>query len=230
MLVLIRMIAEEKGRGLRDHIVAHRKGGMIWNFIDANRGALNQALAGTGRMLYMTLLAKRVQRGDVSLMIHVSDPKKLGPFLVERVGAIPGVTSFTCIGLYAPHFFPVPKDTSGYQRYSIAVDTEPGACAAVYEEIKGLTQPEGMPKTYIWYNFGDFGSTIQFSVLTEDESSMRSQLGRYVATIRGVRGYEVMPVEATRPLIRYDEWTAYAKEHRLTTAWDDHEMIREFEL
>lgn len=208
--------------------MAHRKGGMIWQHIIENMDALNAVLEGEGRVLYLTRMAKRVQSGDVSLMLHTTNPSRLAGFIIERIAQIDGVTGVKHIGLHRPHFFPVHRDTSLYERFAVRIDTQPAACEEVYTTLTQVDCPDCLHKSYICYNFGDFDSTVQFSLLTEDEQCLREFLGQSVAVPPGVRGYEVMPVEATHPLINYDEWKTYATRHGLTTSWDDTTMIKGF--
>jgi len=229
MLVLIRMLAEDSKKRDDDHMLAHRKGHLIWEHIIHEKKQMETALQGQAQMLYLTLLARSVKRGDVSLFLHVTGKSVLGDFIVNRLSQIPGVTHINCVGLHEPIFFPFPKDASNWIRLSVLLDVQPVMVRDVYRMVAGQQCPVGMRKSYVCYNFSDFKGGVQFSLFTQSRDLSVRHLDNDISTLPGVRGYQLMPIEASHPLISHEEWKRYSKKHKLITTWDQERMLEQFE-
>lgn len=228
MIGIVRILSEEEGKKLRDFVVAHRKGARIWDYIIEHKDELQSAIEGKGHMLYLTRLAKRARRGDVSLFVHMSELKELADFVANHLSKIEGVTNIWIVNLFKPMFYPLPKDTKGLKRFAITVNTVPQLTSEVYEALAESTLPDGLIKAYLGYTFSSFGESVQFSLLAEHDEAIKDYVSDTVAQIPGVKRTHVFPIEMTRPLVSYDEWKEYSTKHSIVTSWDDEQMLEHF--
>jgi hypothetical protein len=229
MIAIIRMLSEEQGKKLRDFVVAHKTGSRIWDYIIEHRDELQAAIEGKGHLLYLTRLAKIAKRGDVSLLVHMSEPNELADFVANHLSKIEGVTSIWIINLFKPVFYPLPKDTKRFKRFAITVNTIPQLTSEVYNELANTAPPEGVIKTYLGYTFSAFGESVQFSLLAEHDEAVNNYISETVAKMPGVKRTHVFPIEMTRPLVSYDEWKEYSAKHSIVTSWDDGHMMSQLE-
>jgi hypothetical protein len=228
MLVLIRMVSDKRGDNLRELVAAHKGGEGIWQAVVERQREMEAGLRGKGRMLYLTRLAKKARRGDVSLFVHVTDPAPLGSFITEHLCRIPSLTGIQCIGLHQPTFWPLPRDTKDLRRFAVAVQAAPQNVCEVYAALARLEPPPTVRWSYLCYNFSAFDAALQFSMLAMDEAALAGYLARTVSSIKGVLGLEVMPIEQTKPMISYDDWKDYSQRHGLVLAWDQETMLKQF--
>ena len=136
MIGIVRILSEERGKKLRDFVVAHKKGSRIWNYIIEHKAELQAAIEGKGRLLYLTRLAKISKRGDVSLLVHMSEQNELADFVANHLSKIEGVTSIWIINLFKPVFYPLPRDTKHFKRFAVTVNTVPRQTSEVYETLR----------------------------------------------------------------------------------------------
>ncbi len=229
MIAIIRIVSEEEGNKLRDFVAAHRKGGLISDYIVEHREELQSAIEGKGRLLYLTRLARKARRGDLSLLVHMNEPNELAEFIANHIGGIEGITSIWVVNLYKPIFYPLPKDTKRFKRYVVTLNCVPQQASSIYETLVESDMPRGTAMAYLGYSYSSFGESIQFSVLAEHDEAVKSYLSDTISPMPGVKRTHLFPIEMTRPLVSYDEWKDYSATHGIITSWDDEHMLKQFE-
>jgi hypothetical protein len=230
MMYLVRMLAETAdGSKIGDKFDSDAKGRVIWNYILDHKEELQEALRGRGRLLYLTRFFQQPGRGDVSLCFHLTDATVLPFFIAGHLTKIKGVTSLRLINLLAPVFSPLPKDTRGLRRYIVNIDVAPSYSESAYDRLVAMGLGEKVMKSYVAYKFSTFGSSIQYSVLARNDEDVRSSMENVRRSVTGVRGAECFEVQATRPLISYDEWIEYSGQYSIVPSWDDDRMVMNFQ-
>jgi len=209
MIAIVRMRAQDQ----RD---------TLWEYLSEHAGQLQDRLAHEGRLLF---LSQRARHEDVSLFVHVADPDVLAGFVVHDLAKIEGLTGCWMINMLKPLFFPLPRDTSGMSRHAITVRAFPPKLEDVYSSLSRLDAPPGVLMAYLALTCHLYGDCLQFSVLTEDEESLNQYLDQGARTLPGVLHLTVSPIERTKPLVSYDEWSDYSATH---PSWDPAHMINQF--
>lgn len=228
MIAIIRILSEEQGDRLTDAVAAHRKGSEISDYIIEHKDELQDAIEGKGHLLYLTRLARKARRGDVSLVVHMNEPGQVAEFVATHLSKIEGITSLWIINLFKPVFYPLPKDTRRFKRYTITINTVPQLTSEVYDKLESSKLPKGLFKTYIGYTFSSFGESIQFSLLAEHDEAANSYLAE-LGGMPGVKRTHLFAIEMTKPLFSYDEWKEYSRKHNIVPSWDDKTMMGQFE-
>jgi hypothetical protein len=229
VIAIVRMLSEEQGKKMRDFVAAHKKATRIWDHIVEHKDELQAAIEGKGCLLYLTRLAKKARRGDLSLFVHMSEPNELADFIANHLSKIEGITSIWIIDLFKPVFYPLPKDTRRHKRFAITLNSIPQLTSEVYESLGSSALPEGLIKTYLGYTFSSFGESVQFSLLVEHNEAVESYPADVIAQIPGVKRTHLYPIEMTKPLVSYEEWKEYSARHGIVTSWDDEHMMAQLE-
>lgn len=229
MIAIVRIVSEEEGKKLRDFVAAHRKGGLISDYIVEHRDKLQAAIEGKGRLLYLTRLARKARRGDLSLVVHMNEPSELAEFVANHLGKIESITSIWVVNLFKPVFYPMPKDTRRFKRYVVTLNCVPQQTSDIYETLVESDLPQGVARAYLGYSYSSFGEAIQFSVLAENDEAVKGYLSDVIAPMPGVKRTHLFPIEMTKPLVSYEEWKEYSATHGIVTSWDDEHMLKQFE-
>jgi hypothetical protein len=225
---IVRILSEEQGEKMRDFVAAHRKGSRISDHIIDHKAKLQAAIEGKGHLLYLTRLAKRARRGDLSLLVHMNEPNELADFIANHLSKIDGITSIWVVNLFKPVFYPLPKDTKGLKRFVITTHCTPQMTSDTYDALAQAALPEGLMKSYLGYTFSSFGESVQFSILSENDVIVENYIADIVQHLPGVKRSHLYPIEMTKPLVSYEEWKDYSKKHSIVTSWDDEQMIAQF--
>jgi len=212
MIAIVRMKAQERRDRLWDSILAHVP-------------ELQERLQKQGCLLY---LSQRAGHKDSSLFVHVADPDVLGSLIADNLSKLEGLTGCWVITMLQPIFFPLPRDTRKFRRYTVTLKVFPSRLADVYKSLSRTDPPPGIMMAYLAYTCHLYGDCMQFSALAEDEPSIMSYLDEKVRTLPGVLQMTASPIEKTRPLISYDEWKNYSTRHSLVPPWNEAQMIQQF--
>jgi len=213
MISIIRMKCQSEKKGICDYIISHRQ-------------ELQKSIKNKGQLLY---LSKRVKHDDISLFVHTMEPDVLGNFVANYLSKIEDVTGIWVINLFKPIFYPLPRDTKDFQRFSIILRVYTGKLKEVYQNLAVSVLPEGLKKAYLAYTFHLFGDSIQFSVLVDKASTIENYVAKSVDLLPGVLKSTVVPIERTKPLVSYEEWRKYSSEHGIIPSWDEELMIKQFQ-
>ena len=213
MIFIVRLKPQENREKIYDDIFSQRK-------------ELQKGIAGKGRLLYLSKLAKHE---DVSLFIHILDPDFLGDYIADHLSKIEHITSAWIINLIKPIFYPLPKDTKNMKRYTITLKVFPKNLKNVYQNIAAATLPPQLKMAYVAYTCHLFGDCIRFSILAEDEETLNRYRAGEIEKMPGVLRITTNLVERTKPLISYEEWKQYSLKHRIVLSWDEELMINQFQ-
>jgi len=213
MISIIRLSSQERKERICDSVIAQ---------LDE----LQESLKDKGLPLYLT---QRAKHEDVSLFIHTVDPNFLGDFIAESLSRIEHVTGIWLIPLIQPIFYPLPKDTKHMKRFAISLKVFTNHLKDVYRNIATAKLPEGLKLAYLAYTFHLFEDSLQFSILTENEETLRNYLTDVVEKIPGVLRTTVNLIERTRPLVSYERWREYSSKHGIVPSWDENSMIGQFQ-
>lgn len=215
MISIVRMQVQEKDRKER-----------VWNHIVEEKEELQKTIEGGGRLLY---LSERSNHEDLSLFLHLASPDVLADFIVNDLTKIQDITGIWVINLLKPMFFPLPKDTRNVKRYMLTVRVFPKKLGEVYENLAKMSLPKGLTMSYLAFTFRLFGHCIQFSLLAEEEETLRTYLSDVVDKMPGVLRTTVNVIERTKPLLSYEQWKQYAIKHWIVPSWDEEHMIGQFQ-
>lgn len=213
MISIIRLNSQERKERICDLVVA-------------KLDELQESLKDKGQLLYLT---KRAKHEDVSLFIHTVDPNFLGDFIAEDLNKIEHVTGIWVINMIKPIFYPLPKDTRNRKRFAISLKVFIKNLKDVYRNIATARLPDGLKLAYVAYTFHLFEDSIQLSILTENEETLKNYLADVVEKMPGVLRTTVNLVERTRPLVSYDAWREYSLKHGIVPSWDENSMIGQFQ-
>ena len=213
MISIIRLQSQERKERICDLVMAH---------LDE----LQESIKDKGQLLYLT---KRAKHEDVSLFIHTIDPNYLGDFIAEGLNKIEHVTGIWVINMIKPIFYPLPKDTRNMKRFAISLKVFIKNLKDVYQNIATARLPDGLKLAYLAYTFHLFEDSIQLSILTENEETLKRYLTGVVEKLPGVLRTTVNLIERTRPLVSYDAWREYSLKHGIVPSWDENLMIGQFQ-
>lgn len=229
MMYLVRLVAGESGGTLRGAVASHKTGQQIFDWIVEKKADLQDSLEGKGKLLYLIRLGKKARRGDVSVCLHLSDLSLLGEFVTTHLASIPGVSGIRVVNLIDPVFYPLPKDTRELKRFVMNIDVSPTEVRALRDGIMQPDMADCVLKSYIAFKFSGYDSSIQFSVLSKSEHDVNDCLAKMRERLPAIRNVEMYELEATHPMLSYDEWKSYSAEHSLVTNWDDVKMMQQFQ-
>jgi hypothetical protein len=187
---------------------------------------LQESLKDEGQLLY---LSKRAKHEDVSLFIHTTSLHALGDFISKHLSKIENIEDIWVINMSKPKFYPLPRDTKNLKRFSVTLKVFPGNLDEVYHNIAAASLPDGLQMAYIAYTFHLFGDNIQFSLLADDEQVLNNYIVEVINKMPGVVNSTVNQIEMTSPLVSYEEWKKYSKEHGLVPSWDEASMVNQFQ-
>ncbi len=203
MIVIVRMLTDSDAKKL-------------WDSIIFQKDLLQSSLDKKGRLLYLT---KRVGCNEASLFIHTNDLNGVIDLVLGPLGKIEGVTDISIIHLLRPRFFPVPKDTYGMKRFVITAKVNPQQYREVYKKLLNPNIPEGLRKVYYAFTFQQHEGDLQYSLLAEEEESVRKFVTEHINTINGIISTQLQQAEKTKPFISYKEWLEYTSEGNAVPAW-----------
>ncbi|MFC2157588.1 hypothetical protein ACFLT9_07115 [Acidobacteriota bacterium] len=186
---------------------------------------LQSSFGGKGQLLY---LSKRHKHDDVSLIVHTVDPDALGEFISENLNQMEQITDMWVINLIKPVFYPLPKDTRNFERFTVTLKVHTKNLNEVYSRLASAELPDGLKMAYIAFTFHLFGDSIQLSLLAEREELLNSFLSGVVNKLPGVLNTKVNRIEGTRPLVSYDEWKVYSSKYGIVPSWDEELMVGQF--
>lgn len=214
MISIIRLLAQENREKTWD------------NFLD-NLGFLKANIEGKGQLLYLT---QRARHQDISLFVHVTDPNVIGDFISRDLSKIKDITSIWAIHLMKPLFFPLPKDTKDKIRFSITAKVFPANLDEVYQSLVKESPLNDIQMAYIAFTMHLFEESIIFSLLADDEESIKKHLRQNINNMTGILNTTAYRIAKTKPLISYEAWKNYATQHSIIPSWDVHSMIEGFQI
>ena len=198
----------------------------MWSAIMDQKDSMQSALGKNGQLLYLT---KRVDFNEASLFIHTKDFTSIINLVTEHLHTVDEVSAISIVHLIKPRFFPVPKDTYNLKRFIISLKVHPKSLKDVYKKLLNPNLPEGIRKVYYAFTFQNNNEALQYSVLAEDEESIRKFIAESIQTIDGIIKTELHQAEKTKPFISYKEWLKYTSEGNEVPAWH-HYMENHFDF
>ena len=82
---------------------------------------------------------------------------------------------------------------------------------------------------YYTFTFHSYNETLQYSLLSEDEESVKNFVSESIQNIEGIIKAEIHQAEKTKPFISYKEWQEYTAEGNNVPAWH-HYMENHFDF
>jgi hypothetical protein len=199
----------------------------LWDRILDKKDELQSALANNGKILY---LSKRSKYNEASMFVHTRDTNVLGDFIAMHLAKLDGVTGIWVINMVKPIFFPLPKGAaSQMKRYTVTVKSFPPRLSEIYEKISQLVFPDGIKITYLAYTFHLFGDCLQFSLLADEEKTLQKYVNDIISNIPGILRTTVCEIEKNFPFISFEDWQNYSSQNPLLAAWDQENMIAQFQ-
>jgi len=189
----------------------------VWEEIIKSQDRIQQEYADKCHILYLT---KRMGfHKEASLFVEAADRSTISDLIVTHLARIPGIEGFIIHHLYKAKFYPLPHDTKEYKRFTINLKVDAPYLAEVYKRLIDPNIPEGMKKVYFAYTFHSSIDSLQLSMLSKSEDTLREYIVNVIDKFPGVLKTTIFAIERTKPFITYDIWQKFADQHPSALDW-----------